>query len=270
MTIKGFIVLCSLVAFFAVPAHGSEKIKIAGSGGMIPLVTQLAKAFMAEKRDVLLLVNQESIQSGGGIKGVVSGELGIGMANRPLQEEEKALGVEVVDIARVAIVVGVNRHISLDGISSDTLCRIYDGKITTWQELNAGSGPITALTKPDSDATKELIRKSISCFKGLKESEKVLIMKSTVNMTEALSMSKAIGFTDAVSIDASKGAVKALMLDGTAPNAESIKSGEYKLVQTFRLVTKGKPSGLIKEFITFVKGPKGNKIIESAFALPVK
>lgn len=220
--------------------------------------------------DVVILVNRQSIQSGGGIQGAAKGELGIGMANRPLKDEEKSLGVEVVEIAKTAVVVGVNRSISLDTLSSEDLCRIYEGAVTTWDELRGGNGPITVLSKPETDSTKETVRKSISCLKNLNESGRIITIKTSMDMAEALAKAKAIGLTDAVSVESSRGSVKTLKLDGTAPTPENVRSEKYKVVQTYRLVTKGKPSGAAKDFIAFVKGPRGKKIIESAHAVAVK
>ena len=251
-------------------SFGAEVIKVAGSGGMIPLATELAKSYFAENKNVTILVKPQSIQSGGGIKGVADGELGIGMANRPLKEEEKGLGVEVVEIARTGVIIGVNKQVPLNAISSKDLCRMYEGNMVNWSEVGGGSGLIVALTKPETDATKETIRKYIPCFKNLKEPEKIAVIKSSVDMAKGLANAKSIGFTDAVSVDASQGAVKSLKLDGIAPSLENIRSGAYKLIQSYTLVTKGKPTGSIKDFIEFVKGPKGKKIIEAMGAVPVQ
>ncbi len=256
--------LCADVSF------GAEVVKIAGSGGMIPLVTELAKSFMAENQGAVVMVNQQSIQSAGGIQGAANGELGIGMANRPLKDEEKVLGLEVIEIANARVIIGVNKSISLDNLSSEDLCKIYEGKITTWDELKSGSGPIVALTKPETDATKETIRKAIPCFKNLKESEKIITIKTSVDMADALAKAKAIGLTDNVSIVASRGAIKAVSLDGIAPSLDNVKAGKYKLVQAYRLVTKGKPAGAVKDFIEFVKGPKGKKIMDSMNVIAAK
>jgi phosphate transport system substrate-binding protein len=251
-------------------SYGSEVIKVAGSGGMIPLVTELAKSYYSENNNALLLVRQQSIQSLGGIIGVADGELGIGMINRPLKEEEKGLGLEVFEIARAGVVIGVNKQIILDAISSKDLCRIYEGRMILWSEIGGGSGQILALTKPETDSTKEMIRKSISCFKDIKESEKIVPIKTSGEMAAVLANTKSIGFTDSVSVDASRGAIKSLKLDGIAPSPENIRSGQYRLVQSYRLVTKGAPKGSIKDFIEFVKGSKGQKIIEAMNAVPVQ
>jgi phosphate transport system substrate-binding protein len=251
-------------------SYGSEIVKAAGSGGMIPLLTELAKSYYAENKKVTILVKPQSIQSAGGIKGVADGELGIGMANRPLKEEEKGLGLEVFEIARASVIIGVNKQVPLDAISSKDLCRIYEGNLVLWSEIGGGSGQIVALTKSETDSTKETVRNNISCFKNIKEPEKITVIKSSVEMAGALSTAKSIGFTDSVSVDASKGTTKSLKLDGIAPSPENIRSGKYRLVQSYRLVTKGAPTGSVKDFIEFVKGPKGQKIIEAMNAVPVQ
>lgn len=251
-------------------AAEKDKIRVAGSGGMIPLMNELAKAYQNENRNVVISVNQKSIQSAGGIAGAAKGELEIGMANRGLKDEEQSLGLDVTEVARVGVVIGVNKDVSIKEISSDNLCRIYDGRIKNWSDLGGGGGRIIAVTKSEIDATKETIRKTIPCFKNLKEAENVLLIPTSPEIAKILSNSKAIGFADTISVDASNGAIKPLALDGVAPNVDNIKSGKYKVVQIYRLVTKGKPAGKTKGFIDFIKGPKGRKIIESSNAIPVK
>ena len=71
-------------------------------------------------------------------------------------------------------------------------------------------------------------------------------------------------------IGGSKGNIVALNLDGVTPTPDNVASGRYKVALVYRLVTKGKPAGSIKEFIEFVKGPKGKTIIETTGAVPVK
>ncbi len=247
-----------------------ERIRIAGSGGMIPLMNELAKAYQSQNKDVEIVVNPKSIQSAGGIMGAAKGDLEIGMANRALKEDEQTLGLDVAEIARVGVVIGVNKAAPVKEISSENLCKIYEGKIRNWSEIGGGDGKIIAVTKSEADATKETIRKTIPCFKTLKEAESVLLIPTSPEVGKVLARSKAIGFTDMVTVDASEGAILPLKLDGVAPNADNVRSGKYKVVQTYRLVTKGKPSGKAKGFIEFIKGPKGRKIIESSNAVPLK
>lgn len=266
------VVLVGLIVFTAGQATAAEKgkIRIAGSGGMIPLVTELARAYMAEHADTVIAVSQNSIQSAGGIMGAAKGELEIGMANRPLKEGELSLGLETTEIARVGVVVGANKNIAIKEISGENLCKVYEGKIKKWSELGGVEGAVVALTKSETDSTKETVRKNVACFKNLKEAATVLLVPTSPQTAKTLSNSKAIGFTDTVDVDASNGAIVALKLDGIAPTVENIRSGKYKLVQVYRLITKGKPAGAAKDFLDYIKGPKGRKLIEANGAIASK
>ncbi len=267
-----FIITLPLLCLLVAPAGAAEKgkIRVAGSGGMIPLVTELAKHFMAERPDVLIEVSQKSIQSSGGIEGAAGGSLEIGMSNRPLKDDEQKLGLVTAEIARVGVVLGANKNLTVRNITSDALCSIYEGKITNWEELGGHKEKIIALSKPEKDSIKETIRKVIPCFKNLREAATVKIIPTSPEMTTALANSRCVGFTDSAFVGASHGAIHAVALDGVEATAENIRSGKYKLLQAFRLVTKGKPDGKVKDFIDYVKGPKGKQVIEKNGAISVK
>jgi len=252
-------------------ASAEEKIRIAGAGGMISLLNELAKGYMAENKNVVFDVNQKSIESTGGIRSAAEGQIEIGLSARPMKDDEKALGLIVSEIARVATIIGANKSVTIKGLSSEQLCRIYSGNIMNWKDLGGAEDNIITLTRPDRDATKESVRKGIACFKDLKEPASVVIVPTAPEMTKVLMNRPAtIGFTDSVAIDDSAGAIFSLTLDGVAPTTDNVRSGKYKVIKNYDLLTKGEPKGAVKAFIDFVKGPKGAKIIEAHKAVPVK
>lgn len=259
------------VCFFPFFSSAEEKLAVAGSGSMIPLVTELAKAFMAEKTNVVIDVNQKSIESTGGIMSAANGTIDIGMSARPLKDSEKSLGVVLIEIARVATVLGVNKSVPLREISAENLCKIYEGKIANWSQLGGGEGKILALTRPDRDATKNTVRDNISCFSNLKEADSIVVIPTSPEMVNVLSnRENTVGFTDSVAIDRSEGAIVALDLDGIPPSAENVKTGKYKVIKTNYLVAKGTPAGTAREFIDFIKSDKGSRIIEANKAVAVQ
>ncbi|MBI5101457.1 MAG: substrate-binding domain-containing protein [Nitrospirae bacterium] len=266
------ICICLLASALFVGAAGAEeKIRLAGSGGMIPIMNDLAKEYMAENRNVRIEINQKSIESKGGIMSAAEGRVDIGMAARTLKDDEKNLGLQATEIARVGTVIGVNKNVSLREITSEQLCRIYEGRLASWGELKAGKDNIMALTRPNQDATKETVRKYIPCFADLKEPDTVISIATAPEMTKVLTnRPNTIGFTDAVAVESSGGAIVPLKLDGVDPTPDNVKSGKYKVIKSFFLMTKGQPSGAVKEFIAFVRGPKGARIIGSHKAVPVK
>ena len=259
-----------VVVLSAGTAFAEEKIRIAGSGSMITLMNDLAKAYMAENKNVRVDINQKSIESTGGVQSAAAGRVEIGLASRALQNDEKAL-VHAIEISRVATVIGVNKSVTVKEITSEQLCRIYAGAAKNWKDLGGSADSIIPLTRPDRDATKESVRRGIACFRDLKEPPSVIIVPTAPEMTKILSdRPGSIGFTDAIAIEDSAGAIIALTLDGVAPTADNVRNGRYKMIKGNFLVTKGKPEGEVKAFIDFIKGPKGAKIIEANKAVPAK
>jgi len=259
-----------IMAVCAGAAFGEEKIRAAGSGSMISLFNELAKAYMAENKNVVFDINQKSIESTGGVQAAAAGQIDIGLSSRPLKDDEKAM-VHATEVSRVATVIGVHKNVMVKEITSEQLCKIYAGSIVSWKALGGNAENIVPLSRPDRDATKETVRKSIVCFKDLKESPAVVIVPTAPEMTKLLSNRPgAIGFTDSVAVDDSDGAIIALKLDGIAPIPDNVRSGSYKIIKNNYLVTKGQPAGVVKAFIDFVKGPRGAKIIEANKGVPVK
>lgn len=267
------VLVCLVISMTMVSgmASAEEKIRIAGAGGMISLLNELAKGYMAENKNVVIDVNQKSIESTGGIRSAADGQIEIGLSARPMKDDEKTLGLVVSEIARVATIVGANKSATIKGISGEQLCRIYSGTIMNWKDLGGAADNIVPLTRPDRDATKESVRRGIACFKDLKEPASVVIVPTAPEMTKVLMNRPAtIGFTDSVAVEDSAGAIIALALDGVAPTFDNVKNGKYKVTKDFDLLTKGEPKGAVKAFIDFVKGPKGARIIEANKAVPVK
>ena len=263
------LIMIVIMVVFAGTAFGEEKIRVAGSGSMISLLNELAKAYMAENKNVVFDINQKSIESTGGVQAAAAGQIDIGLSSRPLKDDEKAI-VHATEISRVATVIGVHKNVMVKEITSEQLCRIYTGTIVSWKTLGGISDNIVPLTRPDRDATKETVRKSIACFRDLKESTAVVIVPTAPEMTKLLAnRPDSIGFTDSVAVDDSGGAIIALKLDGVAPTADNVRSGTYKIIKNNYLVTKGQPADAVKALIDFVKGPRGAKIIEANKAVPV-
>jgi phosphate transport system substrate-binding protein len=265
LLVLGFILMVSLPAM-------AGTLKVAGSGGMISLVTELADAYMKKHPETRIEVKQKSIEAKGGILGAASGRLDIGMAARNLKKSEKDLGLEVHEIARVALVIGVNAETvkAPAGITSRQLCDIYEGKITNWKEIGGADVPIKPLTRPDADSTKVTVRKSIPCFSELKEVSTVVVMPKSKDMFRALSRTpNAIGLTDLVAVFRSRGKIRPLQLDGISPSADAVAKGKWPVVKHMNLILGKKRSREAYDFIRFIRSPEGRKIIEKNQAVPV-
>ncbi len=56
--------------------------------------------------------------------------------------------------------------------------------------------------------------------------------------------------------------IKAIRINGAAATREAVISRSYVLVRPFLFVVKGKPKGAAREFIEYVLGPDGQRLLE--------
>ena len=272
MAKKCLFVSALFVVMLSFAVSWAEPVKIAGSGGTIKVVTELAKAYMEKYPGDVIEVKQESIEAKGGIMGAFKGDLDIGMSARLLEDDEKKFGLEVFEFARTATVVTINTEVvKIDNIKSQQVCNIYEGKIKNWSALGGPDAQIMPFTRPDPDSTKVSVRDGLPCFATLKEPLEVLIMGKHKDMNNALMKNPySIGFSDLESIELSNGKLKALKLDGISATVELVSSGKWPMLKHFILVIGKKKSETAKKFIQFIKTPAAQEIIKKNSGVPVK
>ena len=119
------LLFCCLITTAPLPA-GAETIKVAGSGGMIPLVAELAKAYMKKNPADQVMVDDRSRGMVGGILEVRDGAIDIGMTAKRLSKEMRRQPVTAYEIARVAVEFGVNSSVTAKDVTDQQICDIRD------------------------------------------------------------------------------------------------------------------------------------------------
>ena len=110
---------------------GSDKVVVAGSSSVTPVMEKLAEAYKALNPDANIEVQQSDSTTG--ITSTIDGLCDIGMASRDLKEEET--GVTATVIATDGIAVIVNNDNPIDNLTSEQVKGIFKGEITDWSEL---------------------------------------------------------------------------------------------------------------------------------------
>lgn len=93
--------------------------------------------------------------------------------------------------------------------------------------------------------------------KDLTSKEAIIANKTDVMMLTIANDPHAIGYISLGSLNPS---VKALAVDGVPPSASTVKDGRYAVARPFRIVVKGAPSGLAKDFIDFILSKEGQAV----------
>ena len=84
---------------------------------------------------------------------------------------------------------------------------------------------------------------------------------TSVMMASVAGNRNAIGY---ISLGSLNDSVKALAVDGTAPSAEAIKEGSYKISRPFNLVLSNKAGKLAQDFLAFILSSEGQAVVEKA------
>jgi phosphate transport system substrate-binding protein len=291
---------CAAPAQPAVPASGGEELKgtitVSGAFALYPMMTVWAAEFSKLHPGV-----EFDVQGGGAGKGMtdtLAGAVDIGMISRKIKPEEEAQGAYWVSVAKDAVfpIVSADNpylaQITSKGITKETFGKIFiSGEIKTWGEV-VGDPSITdeihIYTRSDSCGAAD----QWALFAGGKAQADILGIGVNGEPGHVDTVSKdrlGIGFSNLNSaFDASTGKpVQGIAVPPVDINANGqADTGEYyqtkaeavKVIAdgTYpspparfeNLATKGKPSGLVLEFIKWIVSD-GQQFLDAAGYVPL-
>jgi len=245
----------------------AETVRIAGSGGMIPMITEMGKAYMKKHPGDTIDVNQKSLGKEGGIMALNKGSIEIAMLSS-LEDKDKSLPITAVETAIVPSLFAVHPSVTVKALSGQQLCDIYSGKITNWKQVGGTDAKIVLLTRPENESAKIAIRSGLGCFKSLTEAPTAITLAKSTEMKDTLIKTQnAIGMINTIALDDAAGKVIAIKQDGRDVVTTPVTQWPMKTLSY--LATSKNPSEATKRFMQFVKSPEGQKLIKKEKAYPV-
>lgn len=259
----GIIIILIIIGTYLLlkPGANYDRLDIAGSTSVQPVVEKLAAAYMKEHPNVR--INVQGGGSGMGIRTTEQGIVNIGTSSKSLKPEEKDGLVEYV-IGKDGIVIVVNNKNNISGLTTEQLKNIYNGNITNWKSVGGVDAPIHTVVRESGSGT-------LSSFNSLVMNKTNIISDATVQgSTEGVKQAvkqdpDAIGF---ISLSHMSSDVKTLEVNEITPSETTIADGSYSLQVPFEFLTKGDAQGITKEFIDWVFSPEGQSIIRSEKVVP--
>lgn len=254
----------------AAHAQSPDRISIDGSTGVAPLVAALVKVYQGQNPLVSIDIGK-GLGTKARIDALNEGKIDIAMASHGLNVAQiEKQGMVVHEIAKVAVVFGLNEEVSVSSLTHAQICDIYAGKVTNWKQLGGADLVIVPMTRPDSEVDTEVVREKIPCLTKLQMPEAVKVMPKAGEMAQALAATKgALGMTTMTVVEQSNGQIKAASLQGIVPTAENVQRKTYMLTRDSFLVVKAPPQAVVSRFLDFVRGAAGAKIISANGAVPV-
>lgn len=261
---KQFLLLVLLLPLFSCSSSvlSIGEVRIKGSNTMLPLVTKLAQEYMKENKDVLIYTEGGGTELG--IKALIENQIQICTASRNLEPEEtklladhfRSIGISTF-IARDAIRVFVNKKNQIDDLTMEQLNKIFIGEITNWKELGGFDKPILPIVRNEVSGTAAHFH--IRVLQGQNFSKSVITKSRVEDIIKNVEENEnAIGFSGL----GYQWDCKLLSIEGIYPTEENIKNMSYPLSRYLHFFTISTPTGIIKDFIDWVLGSKGQRIVK--------
>ena len=186
------------------------------------------------------------------VNSVMNGYSDIAATARRLYPRHKEYGYWETVFTRDPMAVIVNTKNPVSNLSEEDLRDIFGGNISRWNEVGGPDKPILLVVPGKNTAafknfSRRPMRRTLIAYD-------IMTFKSTMVIQVVERFPNAISFI-ARGVALHEG-VKTLKIDNLQP-----KDTDYPYCQLFSFVTKGKPSGAVKQFIDDVLSGEGKKII---------
>lgn len=242
---------------------GGSLVTISGSTSVGPLAEKLAMKY-EEENDVKIEVNQ--IGSSAGITNAISGVSQIGMSSRDLKQEEKDSNLQELVIAYDGIVVVAHPSNPVKDLTMEQVKQIFTGEVTNWKEVGGKDMEIVVVSREDGSGSRDAFQEIVGYESG-QLIKNAIVASGNGNIKTTVAMNKhAIGFISFEYIDES---ISPMAINGVAAKAENVLAGTYELSRPFLFVHKEDVPESAKQFMEFILTPEGQKVVESAGAIPL-
>jgi phosphate transport system substrate-binding protein len=269
---KSFVLMIAAVLLFCGfhQTLAGKTLVIKGSTTVLPIAQSAVEAYM--KMNPSVNISLSGGGSGDGIKALIDKTTDIANSSRDIKKEEiemaRSKGVNPVThkVAIDAIVPVVHPRNPVKDLTIEQLSLIYQGKITNWKEVGGKDLTIIVVSRDTSSGTYESWEKKV--LSGAKVTPKAQLQASNGAVVQAVSKNKyAIGYIGLGYLNKS---LKGLKVNGVQASAKTALSGEYPVARPLFMFTDGAPTGEAANFINFLLGPQGQKIVKKEGFVPLR
>jgi phosphate transport system substrate-binding protein len=271
----------SLLPLFFFCAHlaAAETLKINGSTTVNLPAAEAAEILRAEQKLDIQVDTQGG--SAGGISMLGDGLVQIGMASKPVSDDDRAKFPAVkfheIHVGEDAVALIVSKDVWEGGVKALTkqqIRGIYEGRITNWRDVGGRPQRIAFFNKEPGRGTWEVFAHWV--YGGAKAAPQVSFPEVGGNEETRSKVASTRGALSQLSSSWADGrrvfALGIKLDDGTvvAPTNENIATRKYPLSRPLFLLTNGAPIGSTKTFIDFVLGERGQELVKKHGYLRLK
>ena len=272
--------LPAALALIALPALAfAETLKINGSTTVNLPVAEAAEILRAEQKLDIQVDTQGG--SAGGISMLGDGLVQVGMASKPVSDDDRAKYPAVkfheIHIGEDAVALIVSKDVWDGGVHALTKQQardIYESKITNWKDVGGKDQRIAFFNKEPGRGTWEVFAHWL--YGSPKAAPQVSFPEVGGNEETRNKVGSTKGALSQLSsswADGKKVFALALKLDdGSAvePTEANIASHKYPLSRPLFVLTNGEPAGAAKTLVDFLLGGRGQELVKKHGYLRLK
>lgn len=184
--------------------------------------------------------------------------------------EEAGFEVQMKPLATDALVFMVNEDNPVDSLTTEQLRGIYSGEITNWSEVGGADLDIVPFQRNAESGSQVLMEKLVMDGTEMTEPPEGYMIASMVGLMDAVkeydNSSNAIGYSVYYYAHDMQmaGGLKLLKIDGVAPEAATIRSGEYPFLNPYYVaMNAAEPEGsMTRVLYDWLLGPDGQKLVD--------
>jgi phosphate transport system substrate-binding protein len=253
-----------------------------GSDTIVNLALAWAEKYQGDHPEVRISVTGGG--SGTGIASLINGTVDIANASRQIKGEEvdeaKSNGIDPLEhiIARDAIAVIVNPENPVNELTLQQISDIYSGKINNWQEVGGEDRPIVRLSRETNSGThvyflEVVLRLGSKEDKTLFSTNTLLLPSSEGIIAEVRQNPNAIGYDGLGYVPKDLKTIAIAKEDGgeyVLPSIPTVNDKTYPIARDLYMYTNGKPTGIVKEYLDWIRSSEAQEIVAELGFVPVK
>lgn len=266
-------------------AWAAKNITVKGSDTIVILGQRWAERYMQKNPAVAIQVTGGG--SGTGIAALINGTTDLANASRPIKSSEfdkaKQAGYypEEFKVAFDSLAVVVNAGNSINELTMKQIMGIYTGRINDWSEVGGTPGAILRYCRESNSGTYVFFKEHV--LKNSDYAPDCQTMPGTSAVANAVSKDAGgIGYGGAayylgqkqlkilsVKKDEKSEAVNPVRSDGKL-DYEAAWTGRYPVARYLYMYAGFRPKGEIKDYMDWILGPEGQKIVEEVGYIPLQ
>ncbi len=257
-----------------------QVIENTGSDTMVNLALAWAETYMAIHPDVRISVTGGG--SGTGIAAMINGTVDMANASRAMKEDEfeqaRANGIQAVEhvVALDAIAVVVNPRNPVQELTIPQLSAMFTGRITNWAEVGGIDGPIVLLSRESNSGTYMYFLENVIRYDSSVEGEffspDTLLLPSSEGISNEVRQNpNVIGYDGLGYMTSDQKMLRIATAAGRpyiAPSEKTVHDGTYPIARPLYVYTSGEPTGVLKTYLDWIRGPDGQGLVTELGFVP--